>query len=106
MFASVNSGRPPLTGGCAEVIVAFFEQSAIVTDILSTAGDTATVFASMEFGRTVMIATPCATFECTVVDPPKTICVALISAATSIASVIKPDFVAIATRPAISFPVA
>ena len=45
MLASVNSGRPPLTGGSVEVIVAFFEQSDIDAVVFSIAGVAAAKFA-------------------------------------------------------------
>ena len=51
-----------------------------------------------------MTGTPCETLECTVVDPPKTDCVAVASLATSIASVMIPDSQSTATRPATSLP--
>ena len=52
--------------------VAFFEASATENDIVSTLGVDSVVFASTEFGRTVIIGVPCETFECTVVEPPNT----------------------------------
>ena len=51
-----------------------------------------------------MIDTPCETEEWTVVDPPKTDCVAMTSALTSIASVINPELHRTAKRPPISLP--
>ena len=63
MFASVNSGRPPLTGGCEEEILDFFAASEIVAVAFSTAGVAAVRSASTLFGRTVMIGVPCETFE-------------------------------------------
>ena len=104
MFASVNSGRPPCTGGCEEVTVAFFEPSATVNERVSTLGDDSVMFASTEFGRTVIIGVPWETFECTVVEPPKTNCVAVISAETSTASVIMPEPDLTAVRAATSLP--
>ncbi|CAB4815644.1 unannotated protein [freshwater metagenome] len=106
MFASVNSGRPPLTGGCEDVIVAPFAESAIVIAAFSTTGATAMVLASTDFGRTVIIAVGVLTAECTVVEPPKTNWVELRSAATSWASVMIPLLVATATRAEISLPIA
>ena len=72
IFASVNSGRPPLTGGCDEEIAESFAASLISALAFSTAGDALVKSASMLFGRTVIIGVPFETFECTVVDPPNT----------------------------------
>jgi hypothetical protein len=63
MFASVNSGRPPFTGGCEEVIVAPFACSAIVIAAVSTAGVAAAELGSTELGRTVMTAVAVLTAE-------------------------------------------
>ena len=54
------------------------------------AGLAAEKSAEIEFGRTVMTDTPWLMDECTVVDPPKTSCVAMAFASTSTASVIIP----------------
>ncbi|CAB4334681.1 unannotated protein [freshwater metagenome] len=71
---------------------------------LSIAGDDAEKSASTLLGRTVITAVPCETLDLTVVDPPKTDCVAVRSAATSIASVMIPESVSTETRAATSLP--
>ncbi|CAB4372205.1 unannotated protein [freshwater metagenome] len=63
MVASVNSGRPPLIGGCVDVIVAPFAESAIVIAALSIAGVATAVLASTEFGRKVITAVAVLTAE-------------------------------------------
>ena len=84
--------------------VDFLATSEIGAVEFSMDGLAATKSAVMVFGRTVIIAVPCVTFECTVVEPPKTNCVAVQSGATSTASVIIPQESLMATRPATSFP--
>ena len=70
------------------------------TRVVVTAAGTGGV----EFGRTVKIGVPLVTLECTTVLPPKTLCVAMPSAEIPIASVITPELILIAKRPAVSLP--
>ncbi|CAB5043019.1 unannotated protein [freshwater metagenome] len=63
MFASVNSGRPPWSGGCEDKTVAFLAESEIVSEIFSTEAACADVSAVMQFGRTVIMIVPLLTFE-------------------------------------------
>ena len=72
MFASVNSGRPPFTGGCEELMRAFFASALIDAVAFSIAGVDALKSAYTLFGRTVITGVPCETCECTVVEPPNT----------------------------------
>ena len=79
--------------------------SALTTAVpFSIAGVDAVKSASTLLGRTVITDVPCETFDLTVVDPPNTDCVAVRSAATSIASVMIPESVRIETRAATSLP--
>ena len=55
-------------------------------------------------GRTVKMGVPLVTLECTTVEPPNTLWVATRSADTATASVMTPEFVRTARRPAASFP--
>ena len=55
-----------------------------------------------EFARTVITGTPVLTLDCTVIEPPKMLCVAVPSAATPIASVSTPLPILNASRAAIS----
>src|SRR5664280_2692964 len=59
---------------------------------------------AVELGRTVKIGVPACTVDCTMVEPPKIDCVATRSAETATASVMIPDPVLTAVRPAISLP--
>ncbi len=57
-----------------------------------------------EFGRTVTSGSPLVTFDFTIVEPAKTTCVAVPSAARSTTSVSSPLSSLTASRPAISLP--
>ena len=100
----MSSGRPPFTGGCDEEILDFLALSAIDSASFEIAGEAAEKSAEIELGRIVMTGTPELTDERTVVDPPKTSCVAITDASTSTASVMIPESVATATRAATSLP--
>jgi len=103
--ASARSGRPPATAAARPVIVALPAASSTLSARSTRAGAPPPVAtASTELGRTVMMGVPLVTFDWTTVDPPKTLCVQVPSAAIPTASVMMPESVRTASRAAASLP--
>ena len=104
IFASVRSGRPPLTGGCELEIVTDLSLSSIVTWNFSIAAAVLADPGSIELGRMVTTGVPTLTFALAVNHPPNTDWVVDRSLRKSTASVITPPPIRSASLPAISFP--
>jgi hypothetical protein len=102
--ASVSSGRPLALRGCEATICAFFAESDTVAANSSTAAAPSAASGVAELGLTVMIGVPLVTLALTVKLPAKTDWVVVPSSATSTASVIRPESILMASRPAISLP--
>ena len=104
--ASVSSGRPDALRGSDAVIRAPLAASEIVAANGSCVPAPSTASGVAELGLTVMIGVPLVTFAWTVKLPANTDCVVtgLPSWATSTASVIRPESILTARRPAISLP--
>ena len=86
------------------VTVALVAASDRVTATSTRAGVAGAASGATELPRTVKIGVPAVTFECTTVEPPNTDCVAVSEASMSTASVMTPESVRTARRPAASLP--
>ena len=104
MEASASSGRPPLASTTLSTTFAPLAASDTETVRVSTSAAPVAASGGVEFGRTVMIGAPVATFDCTMVEPPKIDWVATKPSATPTASVMMPLPVLMAVRAATSLP--